>query len=609
MKAVQLLVNEELPEELRDYARTYDAKDMSGLMAGLASRYPGLYAGLAKRLGDIGREAAYRQGETIGLSDMKLQTFDKNKLLKAMDDEIAALDRNAPGFGDARLAIWLKTANLMQKGAMSAAMREGSNIGNSVVSGARGKPPQLRAMLATPGLYADHFGNTIPIFVRHSFSEGLRPAELLAGTFGARASTISTKKQTAKGGDWGKQLNQAAATLVVTEADCGTDNGIDLDPDDESIRGRVLALPAAGMPAGTTIGKKEAAELRKAGSPVVVRSPSTCRAEGLCSKCVGKFYDNKFPSIGDSVGVTAAQSLSEPIVQGALNQKHTAGMASGKRVYSGFDYINQFTQVPSEFRDRAVLAEEPGMVDSVTQAPQGGFHVVVGGERHYVPAGHEVTVAPGQNVERGDELSEGLKSPADMVRLRGLGEGRRYFAERLRTMLADSGQPADARNTEILSRALLDGVVVDAAEGIGDWLPDDAVRYSAMDRAYAPPADTKTLPVHEAVGKYLQSPRLHYTIGTQLAKSMADRLDKAGYKTVDVSDEEPGFSPEMSRMRTSTHGMGDWMAAMNTSYLKKQLQDAANRGADSETGANVHFAPRLALGEGFGKHVRETGRF
>ena len=189
------------------------------------------------------------------------------------------------------------------------------------MSGARGKPAQLKMMLSTPGLYTDAQDNIIPLFVRTSFAEGLRPAEYLAGTYGARKAVLSTKRATAKGGDLAKQMVQSAASLVVSENDCGAANGIDLESDDKSLRGRVLARDVGNVKAGTVLDKNALANIRKQGvEKLIVRSPMTCQAkEGVCARCMGLNALGKFPAKGDAVGITAAQAIGEPITQGTLS--------------------------------------------------------------------------------------------------------------------------------------------------------------------------------------------------------------------------------------------------------------------------------------------------
>lgn len=156
---------------------------------------------------------------------------------------------------------------------------------------------------------------------------------------------------------------------------------------------------------------------------VVVRSPLTCAvSNGLCAHCVGRFYNgSKLPKVGDSIGLLASSTVGEPLTQMALSAKHTAGMSTSAKSYSGLPTIIQFTQSPEAFKDRGAVAELDGKVTSVEEAPQGGMFVTVGDKKHYVLPGHEVYVKPGDSVEAGDQLAEGLVDPEDIVRLKGLG--------------------------------------------------------------------------------------------------------------------------------------------------------------------------------------------
>ena len=582
-------------------------------MAAVAKSYPHKYEEIAQHIADTGRNASYDQGESLTLRDM-LPVLDRDAVLAQMDSEIAQAkqeSRNHDEFHQKRMGIWGRYSQLLEKETQKAAMRQNNNLAYSVVSGARGKPAQLKMMLSTPGIYEDYKGNPVPLFVRHSFGEGLRPAEYLAGTFGARQTVLSTKRSTAKGGDLSKQMVQAAAAITVSRKDCGTDNGIDLELDDPSLRNRVLAQNTAGIPAGTILDKTALDHLRKTKTAkVMVRSALTCTADhGICAKCVGAGPTGKLPAIGDAAGITAAQALGEPITQMALNSKHTGGVAGQKREYSGFGYINQIVQSPETFPDRATVAEHDGTVESITDAPQGGSYVRIAGEDHYIHPGYPVLVKPGEKVEAGDQLSDGLVDAGDMVRLRGLGEGRRYYADRLKKVLDDSGMPADRRNTEMMARAAIDHVRIEDPEGLGDSLPDDVVSYNRLSSKYVPPEDSKELEPRHAHGQYLQVPALHYTIGTRITPKVAQRISDAGFKTIYASPSQPGFAPEMVRLRAAAHVNPDWLASQHTSFLSKQLGDAAVRAEDTDIDANSHFAPRLAVGQGFGANVHETGKF
>jgi hypothetical protein len=320
-RAIDLLVDEIVPAELRGKLTDLSGSNVNDFLVDLYTNYPDQYKKISHDLGRLGAKAAYIQGETLGLEDFE-PVVDKPLLLAAMNDEIAAAKQklgNTDQFKKARESIWVKYNDMMLKNTMAGAKATNNKIGHAVISGARGKPSQMQAMLTTPGLYADSKGDIVPMFVENSFAEGLRPLEFAAGMFGARASVISTKAATAKGGDYGKLLSQASARLVVTDKDCGVQNGLAYDIDDNTARNRVLAKDVGNFKAGTLLTREVIADLKKSNvNKVVARSPLTCNADGLCSQCVGVTFEKRFPKIGEHIGITAANALSEPVTQGAL---------------------------------------------------------------------------------------------------------------------------------------------------------------------------------------------------------------------------------------------------------------------------------------------------
>lgn len=928
MKAVSLLINSYLPEDLRDYNRTYTAKELNELMSQVADKYPDQFDNILRRVSDTGRKAAYYQGETITLADLA-SPIDKKALFAQMDAEIDALPKDKD-FKANRRAIFQKYNQLMEKLTADAALKNRNNISMAVLSGARGKSPQLKAMVTSPGTYSDYKGEPIDVFSRESFAEGINPTTFAASSYGTRASVISTKclagdtlvvmadgsekeirnikkgeivlgadvagklhtvavvnvfdqgekpcfeyrweykkpvpvrkdiwmspsittrtyetikvvctqdhkflcadgevkppvlgdapptkeasiwamslgrravftgrdyvgsvhcydievdhpdhlfvlanglitsnSSTAKGGDWAKQMAQVAADMVVREEDCGSHNGLALDIDDSSLKGRVLAQDAGPIKAGTLLTKDVINALRKQGvKKVEARSTLTCGVHnGVCSKCIGKYYNGgKWAKVGQHVGVAASSALAEPVTQMALclsgetkvhcctsedassyqvirikdivpglfvvgsdrqgvtkpvrvidkfeqgrksvrnyyvevyptyetsnepsmvpqmyssvlivrctadhkflcadgeirpigeclehahvilthygdgivadasdprmdecydievdhpdhlfllanglitsnSAKHTAGMTQAKRTYSGLDVIQQFTQSPEKFKDEGTVATLDGKVDRVEEAPQGGMYVTVKGKKHYVLPGHAVEVKEGDTVEAGDQLAEGLVDPEDIVKHKGLGEGRKYWADRLNKILADSGAASDKRNTELMARAAIRHVRVTDQDGMGDYLPDDVIDYNALQASYKPSETTRRVRAKDAVGSYLQTPVMHYTIGTRITPKVAKELQDNGHNEIDVDDKEPGFTPEMIRLRTASHSNPDWLASMGTSYLTKQLNEASVRGDDTNVLNNPDWRPRLAYGAGFGKNIDTTGEF
>ena len=117
-------------------------------------------------------------------------------------------------------------------------------------------------------------------------------------------------------------------------------------------------------------------------------------------------------------------------------------------------------------------------------------------ERHYVPVGTDITVKPGQMVEAGDLLTAGIPVPAQIVQHKGIGEGRRYFADSFRKAYQDAGLPADRRNVEILARGLIDHVRLTKEHE--HYIPDDVVSYTRLEKAYRPREGHEILPPKRA---------------------------------------------------------------------------------------------------------------
>lgn len=607
VRAIQVTFNDLLPEDLRDYTRPIDKKFITDALRAVAQRYPNQYEKISKDIVDLGRELSFTEGETIRLDDLK-SPMDKHGYFAKMDAELAEAENNPASTPEqlrlAKETIHGKYANLLESATMEAGQRTGNAFVRHVASGARGNPFQVKALLTTPAIYTDYKDRQIPIFIRNSFSEGLRPHEFYASTFGTRKGVVSTKVGTADAGDFGKQLAVASENMIVTEEDCGTTNGIPVRIDDDDNTGGVLAHAAGKFPAGSIVTKDVLESLQKDGvDNLIMRSPLTCRAAhgGICSHCAGIRETGTLPHIGDNLGVSASQAISEPIAQGNLNVKHTAGGLSGKKkIYSGFPVLNQLAQSPETFPDRAVVSEEDGMVDEIKPAPQGGNYVTVNGHAHYVHPEYELTVSHGDRVEAGDQLSDGVIDPADIVRLKGLGEGRRYFVERMRQALKDNGTPAHRRNVEIVGRSLMNHVRITNPDGLGDYLPDDVANYNTLSLNYKPRAGSLTGRPDDMVGKFLEYPVLHHTIGTRITPNLAEDMKKTGIESITAHENPPEFESEMVRLRAATQNSTDWMAKLHSSYLQKNLLVDVGRGRSSPM-HSTHPVPSLARGVEFAR--------
>ena len=604
----QLLINESLPPELRDYRRKLNKKSVKTLLRRVAEQYPKNYNDIVHALMKIGADVAtgYGREASLNLDSLKIGQ-QAQRLRREIDIGVQRLI--ARGADDKEVIRYVgRHVQSLRDTNFDEQLKAKNALASQVESGARGNKAQFAAVNVGDMLVMDHRDNVIPIPILHSYAEGLDPVEYWAGSYGARKGMVDLKFATPKGGFLGKQLALAAHRLVVTEHDCGTANGIPIEADDPDNVGALLARSYGDHSQNTVITPK-IHKILKRHETVVVRSPLTCQAKGgVCARCVGVRERGKLPDIGDNVGIAAAQAISEPVSQSALSSKHTGGMVGAGPTAAGFDAINQLVQVPKTFKEGAAIATVDGVVNAVEKAPQGGTFVHVAGERHYVAPGMKVHVKKGDAIEAGDVLSEGLPNPSTIVRYKGIGAGRWHFMRHFRNTLKASKIVANRRNIELLSRGLINHVRIVDPDGPPDTLPDDIVEFNTITRGYTPRPGTQSFQPQRARGMYLEEPALHYSIGTKVTPNVVRDLKQYGVKQVKAHSDVPSFAPEMVRAMETLAYAPDWMVQLGGFHLKKRLLTSVHRAA----GTREHqesFIPALARGVELGKAPAGAGKY
>lgn len=280
------------------------------------------------------------------------------------------------------------------------------------------------------------------------------------------------------------------------------------------------------------------------------------------------------------------------------SSKHSGGVSGEGKAVSGFAFINALIQAPKVFPGGAAHAQLDGRVTGIDEAPQGGHVVHVGGKEHYVPAGQRLLVKPGQEVEGGDVLSSGTPSPSQIVEHKGIGEGRRYFTKVFGDAFRGAGMGAHRRNVELVARGLINHV--EMLEEAGDHIPGDVVPYQTLEASYVPRPGTVRMNPRASVGRHLEVPVLHHTIGTKIRAHMVPELEEHGVAALDVHPDPPPFRPRMVRGLDQMQHDPDWMTRHLGSNLQKGTLEAVHRGRSSDT-QGTSFVPALARGVDFGK--------
>jgi len=583
-------VREALPDDLKHYAdRPLTKQRNEALFSELADKYPDQYPDIAAKLTDIARRAVttYGRSTSFGPSDFKLPES-VHAFRDGLRKAVIAISQNPRLTGvqkNEKIAQTLRKASAEAvTRTYNAARKDGNAFAEGIQHGFRGNPKQLSQMLFGDIIMSDNRNRPVPVPGLHGYAEGVTPLEYWAGAYGSRKGLWGVQAATADTGFFTKQLSLASARLRVMDKDCGVkDRGVLVSPDDEDAVGRVLAETRNGVPAGTVLTE---AHLQALGEdPVLTRSVLTCGlSDGVCQKCAGHRETGDFPDIGSYIGVSDARTLGEPLTQAGLGSKHVGGEledSDENRSVEGFDEINQFFQVPKTFVDKAALAPVDGRVDNIAAAPQGGSYISVGGQQVYAGVGRKPAVKVGDSVEAGDSLSDGIPNPAEVVAYKGLGEGRRYFADRLMHMLSENSAGTHRRNVESATRAFLNKVRITDPDGVAGYEPGSQVQYSELQSKYQPRRDAESFSPTSAVGRFLERPVLHYTIGTRITPRVAGDMKKRGVGQITVHKEQPGFEPDVVRLMDATLKDPDWKVRMAGFNLQRGFLDAARKGSES----------------------------
>ncbi|MCJ7493329.1 MAG: DNA-directed RNA polymerase subunit beta' [Deltaproteobacteria bacterium] len=292
-------------------------------------------------------------------------------------------------------------------------------------SGARGSAQQIRQLAGMRGLMAKPSGEIIETPITANFREGLTVLQYFISTHGARKGLADTALKTANSGYLTRRLVDVAQDMVVAEEDCGTLEGIFvtplveggeiIEPIGERILGRVALEDIADpfteeviIKANEEIDEKFVEKIENAGlEKVKIRSVLTCRSKrGVCVKCYGRdLARGQMVSIGEAVGIIAAQSIGEPGTQLTMRTFHIGGTASRRAEQTTLQPRNDGRV---KFINLSTVRNKGG--DGVVMNRNGELALVdeTGRERERYPIiyGAKIKVGNGQLVKGGDLIAE-----------------------------------------------------------------------------------------------------------------------------------------------------------------------------------------------------------
>ncbi|MDD9896548.1 MAG: DNA-directed RNA polymerase subunit beta' [Gammaproteobacteria bacterium] len=291
-------------------------------------------------------------------------------------------------------------------------------------SGARGSPAQIRQLAGMRGLMARPDGSIIETPITANFREGLSVSQYFTSTHGARKGLADTALKTANSGYLTRRLVDISQDLVITEQDCGTENGLTMAPIIEGgdiiaplgdrVLGRVLAADVVQeegdeviAEAGTMINERMVEKLETCGvDQVYVRSPITCETRfGICSQCYGRdLARGHLANVGEAVGVIAAQSIGEPGTQLTMRTFHIGGAASRATASdniqvknTGTIHLSNMKTVENTKGELVVVSRSGELIVNDTNGRER--------ERYKLPYGALITVGKKIEVEAGQVVA------------------------------------------------------------------------------------------------------------------------------------------------------------------------------------------------------------
>ena len=439
-------------------------------------------------------------GITFSVADVKVPDAKKDILAEA-DKQVEKV-RNQYRRGlitdDERyqsvVNIWEKATNDVSK-AMEENFDDLNPIYMMVKSGARGNMNQLRQIAGMRGLMASTTGKAVEIPIKSCFREGLDALEYFISSHGARKGLSDTALRTADSGYLTRRLVDVSQDIIVREHDCGTVDGLtieDIKDGNQIVEGLAERLegryplndildPQTNeviVDTNTMINKDIAKRIVDAGiTKVVVRSVIACRGKhGVCQKCYGMGLARRdLVSIGESVGIIAAQSIGEPGTQLTMRTIHSGGVAGVADITQGLPRVEEIFEARKP-KGVAVITEIDGTVKISDNKKK--LEVIVTSKddsRTYtIPFGSKLKVKDGDEVKAADPLIEGSINPAEILAIKGPEGVYEYVISEIQKAYRNQGVDINDKHVEVIARQMLRKVRVDDG-GDTDMFPGSLV--------------------------------------------------------------------------------------------------------------------------------------
>ncbi len=451
-------------------------------------------AGVLDNIKAMGYKYSTRSALSISVYDMTIPPEKKALLAAANDkvDEITERFEWGELSEDERykqvISVWEETTDAVTK-ALIDNLDPYNSLNMIATSGARGSTKQMRQLAGMRGLMFATSGKTIEIPIKSNFREGLTMLEYFMGAKGSRKSLSDTALRTADSGYLTRRLVDVSQDIIVREEDCGATSGIivsDIVASSGTVEklfdrlvGRYTVSDVVNEETGelivaqnTMISEDDARAIVAAGiTQVEVRTILRCLAKrGVCVHCYGADLAHGTPvSIGEAVGVIAAQSIGEPGTQLTMRTFHTGGVA-GSDITQGLPRVEELfearkpkkTAIVTEITGKATIESDKKLTKVIVKASDApGAETAT----YEIPFGMRLAIEDGAEVKRGQALTEGFLNPADVLRMNGIDAVYDYIIREVQKVYRGEDVEINDKHVECITRQMTRKVeVLDAGD-------------------------------------------------------------------------------------------------------------------------------------------------
>ena len=439
-------------------------------------------------------------GITFSMSDVQVPEA-KKALLEEADGKVENIRKQyARGLitdserYNAVINVWEATTKEVSN-AMEDNFDELNPIYMMVKSGARGNMNQLRQIAGMRGLMASTTGKAVEIPIKSSFAEGLDALEYFISAHGARKGLSDTALRTADSGYLTRRLVDVSQDIIVREHDCGTDDGIIIydikdgnqiiEKMQERLLGRFVVEDVYHpetkeliVDTNTMITEAIAEKIVAAGiEKLKVRSVLGCRSKhGVCQKCYGMGLARRdLVSIGEAIGIIAAQSIGEPGTQLTMRTIHSGGVAGVADITQGLPRVEELFEARKP-KGLAIISEIDGKV-KIKETKKKKEVIVTSkddAKTYTIPFGSKMKVKEGDMVEAGEPLIEGSINPAEILAIKGPEGVYEYLISEVQKVYRNQGVDINDKHIEVIGRQMLKKVRVED-NGDTDMFPGSLI--------------------------------------------------------------------------------------------------------------------------------------